>query len=396
MIDKKFKKNENIILISVKAQNQSEENALNSLNELEEMVYICGGKVVKKIVQNLEKANFYHYLGSSKVEELKKYIDEYNCKVVVADDELSSLQLKTLRKILGIKVIGRTRMILEVFSEKSKNEEMKLLIEMIKLKYYLPLQSEEEKSSMMQQMIGFHEKVNDIDKKYKLEKENRKKSRIPSVAIVGYCNAGKTTLLNKLSGEDNLCIEDKLFKTMDPATKILKLPNRGETFFCDTVGFIRKLPYNLIKLLHIFLSEIDTADVIIHIIDISCKDFEEKQEVVDNILDLMKIDKNKVIQVYNKIDLIELDVIKDENSVYASIEKNINIDKIIDKTEKILRGNLEKLELIIPYDKSNLIPIINEYGEGIVQEHTKDGILLKGYIEKNNYNMIASYITNVF
>lgn len=390
MMRKTFTKGKNVILISIKTTKQREEDVLNSLEELESLVNICGGNVVKKLVQNLEKSNFYCYLSSSKLEELKKYIDELGCDIIVADDELTSLQLKTLRRLLGIKVIGRTRMILEVFSHRSKTKETKLLTEMLKLKYYLPLESEEKKEQIRQRMIVLHEQINEIEKRYKLSKENRKKLRIPTISIVGYTNSGKSSLFNEISKKESYT-DNKLFATIDPLSAIVKLPSGKEALLEDNVGFIRKLPYNLIKLVHSSLAEIEDSDVIIHVIDVSTEDYKEKKQVVDDTLDLMKIDRSKIIEVFNKCDLMKNESIEEE-VILVSIEQGINIEKIEDAIEVKLKQSLEKIEIKLPYNKSSLISIIYGYAESLVEEHKDDGIILKGYIYKSKYDIIQKYI----
>ncbi len=390
MMRKTFTKGKNVILISIKTTKQREEDVLNSLEELESLVNICGGNVVKKLVQNLEKSNFYCYLSSSKLEELKKYIDELGCDIIVADDELTSLQLKTLRRLLGIKVIGRTRMILEVFSHRSKTKETKLLTEMLKLKYYLPLESEEKKEQIRQRMIVLHEQINEIEKRYKLSKENRKKLRIPTISIVGYTNSGKSSLFNEISKKESYT-DNKLFATIDPLSEIVKLPSGKEALLEDNVGFIRKLPYNLIKLVHSSLAEIEDSDVIIHVIDVSTEDYKEKKQVVDDTLDLMKIDRSKIIEVFNKCDLMKNESIEEE-VILVSIEQGINIEKIEEAIEVKLKQSLEKIEIKLPYNKSSLISIIYGYAESLVEEHKDDGIILKGYIYKSKYDIIQKYI----
>ncbi|MGL4796829.1 MAG: HflX GTPase family protein, partial [Paraclostridium sp.] len=321
---------------------------------------------------------------------LKENIIELNGDIIVADDELTNLQLKTLRKMLGLKVIGRTRMILQVLYQRAQEEDTRLLIEMIRMKYYLPLVSEEEKDEIRQRMMVLHEHINRVDKIYKQEKENRIKLRLPTISIVGYTNAGKTSLMNLLC-EKEAYAENELMSTIDPLINNIKLPSGKDAIIADTIGFIRKLPYTLVKLIHLPLSEIEDADVIIHLIDISDENYKEKLHIVNDTLNLMKIDESKVIEVFNKCDLIDTQDI-DEDNIYISVKEKINIDYLLGQVEEVLKNRLKKFKIKVPHDKSNIISILYDYAEEISEEACSDGVILKGYIHKNKYNNIESYM----
>lgn len=388
---KTFIEGKNIILISVKTQNEKESDVLDSLDELESLVKICGGEVVDKVVQNLEKSNFYHYVSSSKVEELKSSIKSLNCEVIIADEELTSLQLKTLRKTFGIKVIGRTRMALQVLYQRAQEEDTKLLIEMIRMKYYLPLVDDEEKDKIRQRMMVLHEHINEFYKKIELEKENRRNKKIPTICIVGYTNSGKTSLINKLSSQEYY-VDGDLISTINPMMNKINLPSEKEAFIVDTIGFVGKLPYNLVKLVYSPLSHIEDADIIIHLIDISDKNYLKKQEIVNDTLDLMKIDKSRVIKVFNKCDVASEKAIKEnEDNLIISIKENLNIDCLLNKIDEILRNRLKKFKVKIPYDKMNIVSILYEYAENLTEKRDKDGIILNGYIDEDRYNSIKNY-----
>lgn len=389
MTRKSFIEGKNVILISIKTHKEKECDILESLEELENLVNICGGKVVNKIVQNLEKSNFYNYISSSKIEELKEQIESLGCDIIVADDELTSLQLKTLRKELGIKVIGRTRMALQVFSQNSKQEDTRLIVDTVRMKYYLPLETEDKKNEIRHKMMVLNERITEINKSYENEEEYINKYKLPTISIVGYTNSGKTTLFNKLC-EEEAYVSDKLISTMDPLVKKVKLTNDKHIIIEDTVGFIRKMPYNLVKLIYTQFSRIECADAIIHTIDMSDKSYKEKKQVVDDILDLLKIDKSKIIEVFNKSDIVDSSTLikhKDDNVV--SIKENINVDIILKKVESILEKEMKEFEVKIPYDKSSIIPMLYSYGANITKEITLDGIILKGSIKDKSYKLIC-------
>ncbi|HBH3615414.1 TPA: 50S ribosome-binding GTPase, partial [Clostridioides difficile] len=260
------------ILIAVKTQLEKDIDILNSIEELKELSRLCKIETVDCMIQRMEKINFYHYIGKGKIEELKEKINKLEIDIVVVDSELANVQIKNLGEELGIKVIDRTAIILDVFYQAAKTKETKLLFEIAKLRYRI-LRCNEDKKELLKEKLNYLQKeLNEIDKHYEILKENRRKSTIPVVAIVGYSNVGKSSILNILAHE-NIYVEDKLFATMDPTTRLVTLPSKGEVLFTDTVGFIRKLPNNLLNLFHISIAEIKNADVVIHAIDISAKDF---------------------------------------------------------------------------------------------------------------------------
>ncbi|MGL5749132.1 MAG: HflX GTPase family protein, partial [Paraclostridium sp.] len=239
--------NKRAILIAVKTQLEKDIDILNSLDELKELSRLCKIETVDCMIQRMEKINFSHYIGKGKIEELKEKIKELNADTIVVDTELSNVQIRNLEEVLEIKVIDRTEVILEVFYQSAKTKETKLLFEIAKLRYRI-LRCNDDKKELLKEKLNYLQKeLKEIDRHYEILKENRRKSTIPVVAIVGYSNVGKSSILNALANE-NIYVEDKLFATMDPTTRLVTLPSKGEVLFTDTVGFIRKLPNNLLNL----------------------------------------------------------------------------------------------------------------------------------------------------
>lgn len=378
------------ILIAVKTQLEKDIDILNSIEELKELSRLCKIETVDCMIQRMEKINFSHYIGKGKIEELKEKIKKLEIDIVVVDSELANVQIKNLGEELGIKVIDRTAIILDVFYQAAKTKETKLLFEIAKLRYRI-LRCNEDKKELLKEKLNYLQKeLNEIDKHYEILKENRRKSTIPVVAIVGYSNVGKSSILNILAHE-NIYVEDKLFATMDPTTRLVTLPSKGEVLFTDTVGFIRKLPNNLLNLFHISIAEIKNADVVIHAIDISAKDFNEKKQVVDDTLDYLGIDKSKIIQVFNKIDLV--DDINSENEEYIlmSIKENIGVDRLLIAVESMLRSRLENIELLIPYKNTDILATIYANGEDISEDYKEFGVYVKGYIKKEKLYLVKKY-----
>lgn len=382
--------NKRAILIAVKTQLEKDIDILNSLDELKELSRLCKIETVDCMIQRMEKINFSHYIGKGKIEELKEKIKELNADTIVVDTELSNVQIRNLEEVLEIKVIDRTEVILEVFYQSAKTKETKLLFEIAKLRYRI-LRCNDDKKELLKEKLNYLQKeLKEIDRHYEILKENRRKSTIPVVAIVGYSNVGKSSILNALANE-NIYVEDKLFATMDPTTRLVKLPSKGEVLFTDTVGFIRKLPNNLLNLFHISIDEIKDADVVIHVMDISDKDLDGKKLVVEDTLDYLGIDKNKIIDIFNKADLLEDTSTQNEETILISVKDNININKLLLKVESMLRSRLEEIELLIPYEDADILATIYTNGEDISEDYKEIGICVKGYIKKEKYYLIEKY-----
>lgn len=390
-MEKQILSNKKAILVSVKTQNEKDTDILSSIDELKELAGLCKIETLDYMIQRMEKINFIHYIGSGKIDELKVRIQELGIDIVVADSELSYIQIKNLEEALGVKVIDRTEVILEVFYQSAKTKDTKLLFEIAKLKYRISRGNEEKKELLKEKLNNLQRELKEIDKHHNLLKENRKKSNIPLVAIVGYSNAGKSSILNALANE-NIYVEDKLFATMDPTTRLVKLPFKGEALFTDTVGFIRKLPKNLFNLFHISIDEIKNADVVIHVMDISSKDVEKQRQVVNETLDYLKIDKNKIIEVFNKADIVDDIRYEYKKEILISVKNNINIDKLLIEVEHLLRSKLKKIELVVPYTDADVLSIIYKNGEDIEEEYKEDSIYVRGYIRKEKYYSIEQYL----
>ncbi len=378
------------ISIAVKTQLEKDIDILNSIEELKELSRLCQIETVDYMIQRMEKINFSHYIGKGKIEDLKEKIKTLAIDIVVVDSELTNVQIRNLEEELGIEVIDRTAIILDVFYQAAKTKETKLLFEIAKLRYRILRYNGDKKELLKEKLNYLQKELKEIDRHYETLKENRRKSTMPVVAIVGYSNVGKSSILNTLA-QENIYVEDKLFATMDPTTRLVTVPSKGEVLFTDTVGFIRKLPNNLLNLFHISIAEIKNADVVIHVIDISAKDFDEKKLVVDNTLDYLGVDKNKIIEVFNKSDLVEDISIQDKESILMSAKDNINMDRLLIKVESMLKRRLEPIELLIPYEATEILSIIYANGEDIIEDYKEFGVYIKGYIKKEKLYLVKKY-----
>ena len=394
---------EKIILVAVATGN--EDDAMESLDELEELVNTAGAVVVGRVIQNLDHINNTTYVGSGKVQEIKDLIWETEADAIVCDDELSPAQYKNLEDELDVKVMDRTLIILDVFAGRAKSAEGKIQVELAQLRYRstrligmrnLSRQGggigtrgpgekklEVDRRLIRNRISQLKEKVRNMESHRQVTRAKRQDNPVPVVAIVGYTNAGKSTLLNTLTAA-NVLEEDKLFATLDPTTRNYKLPNGQEVLLTDTVGFIRKLPHHLIDAFRSTLEEAKYSDIIIHVVDCSNPSMDKNVHAVYETLKNLEVKDKIIITVFNKIDKVEeKPVLRDFNADYtvsAAIKKNIGLNEINDAIEVALKSMRVMVEKVYDYSEAGKIGIIRKYGQVLSEEYKEDGIHLKAYV----------------
>ncbi len=398
---------ERVILVAVCTKDEAE--TFKSLDELEELVETAGAVCVGKLVQNRDRVESGTYLGKGKIEELKEYANTLEATGIVCDDELSPAQLKNLEEALDIKVMDRTLVILDIFAARALTKEGKIQVELAQLKYrsarLVGLRSSlsrlgggigtrgpgEKKLEIDRRLISdriaeLKRDIQDMEKHRELSRNKRNENTIPVVSIVGYTNAGKSTLLNKLT-DAAVLEEDKLFATLDPTTRNYKLPSGQEILLTDTVGFIRKLPHHLIDAFRSTLEEAKYADIIIHVLDASNPHALRHLDVVYETLDQLKVGEKDIITLLNKQDKILDDssniIIKDERAKYilkTSIKPGDGITNLIDAIEEILKERSVYIEKVYAYNEAGKIQIIRKYGQLISEEYVAQGILVKANV----------------
>lgn len=404
-------KEEKFILVAVSTSNEKETKS--SLDELEELVYTAGAKSVGRLVQNRERIHAVTYLGKGKLEELKEMLLYMEADGVLCDDELSPAQLRNLERILDTKIVDRTMLILDIFAKRASTGEGKIQVELAQLKYaavrLVGLRSSlsrlgggigtrgpgEKKIELDRRLIHnrisvLKEELREVKKQRDIRRKARKDNFV--IAIVGYTNAGKSTFLNKLTGADVLA-EDKLFATLDPTTRKLKLPSGNEVLLTDTVGFIRKLPHHLIEAFKSTLEEAKYADLIVHMIDASNPEADTQMLIVYNTLRELGIEDKEVVSLYNKIDVMPEDTIlpRDfhaEHTLKISARTGEGLEEFKELVDKILRQQRIYLEKLIPYKDSAKLALIRKHGELELEDYREDGIHIKAMVPTNIYDLL--------
>ncbi len=410
-------KQERFILVSAQKKQYDEKNAWESLEELEELVETAGGVVIDKILQRVDHIHAALYIGTGKAEEIKELAALNDATGLVFDDELSPVQMRNLSEIIHVKILDRTMIILDIFASRALSREGKIQVEMAQLKYqYSRLTGfgemlsrqgggigskgpgekklELDKRHIKTRMEILKAELSEVEKHRHLIRSRREKNNTPIVAIVGYTNAGKSTLLNQLSGS-NVYVKNQLFATLDPTTRAVTLPSGSEILLTDTVGFIRKLPHHLIKAFYSTLEEAKYADIILHVMDVSSAHIATHQKVVYETLEKLDIKDIPIIAVYNKIDKPCEIYPKDETAgvqIEISAKHNMNCDKLLNLIEDIIYENMIPFKIMVPYNQHDIVTFCHNHGERIEEDYLDDAISLEGYLPKDKFYKIESYI----
>ena len=403
---------ERMILVGVSLEGQAE--AYASLRELEELAETAGAEVVSKILQNREGIHPATYVGKGKLEELRGILYHLDADGIICDDELTPAQMKNLEEELSCKIVDRTLLILDIFAARARTSEGKLQVEMAQLKYrqarLVGLRSSlsrlgggigtrgpgEKKLEMDRRLISsriaaLRRELEEVQQHRDVLRESRKRGNFRTAAIVGYTNAGKSTLLNVLTGSEVL-EEDALFATLDPTTRLLELPRGGEILLTDTVGFIRKLPHHLIEAFKSTLEEAVLADVIVHVVDASNEQMEQQMYVVYETLRELGAEGKPVVTLFNKQDKLQEErVCKDLKADYSlriSAKTGLGLEKFRETLEEILLAAQIYIERVYSYTEAGKIALIRQKGQLISEEYLPEGIQVKAYVPREIYGNV--------
>lgn len=401
---------ERVILVGV--QMREDDDTESSLCELEDLASTAGAVTVAKVIQNRESIHPGTYVGKGKVDEIRQLIAIYDATGVICDDELSPAQYNNLEQELGCKVMDRTLLILDIFAGRATSSEGKIQVELAQLRYRAARLTGlgnslsrlgggigtrgpgEKKLEMDRRLIKtrisqLKAELADVKKHRELIRGQRKNGRLKVAAIVGYTNAGKSTLLNTLTGAGVL-EEDKLFATLDPTTRVLDLQGQQQVLLTDTVGFIRKLPHHLIEAFRSTLEEAKYADILVHVVDASNPWMEEQMYVVYETLKELGVSDKKVITLFNKQDKIENpEHLRDFKADYVqniSAKTGEGLEAFKKILEEIILDGQIYIERVFPYAQAGKIQTIRSYGQLIAEEYTDQGIEVKAYVPMEIYH----------
>lgn len=403
---------EKVILVGVCLNEK--DNIEESLDELKELVKTADATVVGRLVQNREAFHSATYIGKGKIEELKELALETGATGIVCDDELSPAQIRNLEEALDLKIMDRTLVILDIFSKRALTKEGMIQVELAQLKYrssrLVGLRSSlsrlgggigskgpgEKKLELDRRLIRnriaqLSKELEEVKMHREVQRKQRSKNLIPVVCIVGYTNAGKSTLLNRLT-QAGVLEEDQLFATLDPTTRKLELESGQEIMLTDTVGFIRKLPHHLVDAFRSTLEEAKYSDLILHVVDMSNPQMDQQMEAVYETLDRLDIRDKTIITVFNKQDKVEkLQIIKDakaDRTVRISAKKEEGFEELLQTIEEILQSRKQLIEKVYPYDQGSTLQIIRKYGQILEEEYLPEGTRIKAYIPKEWVNRV--------
>ncbi len=406
------RKKEKVILVAAALDDL--EKAEQSLDELGELVKTAGAEVAGQMIQLRDAVHPGTYIGSGKLDELKWLVWEKEADGIVCDDELSPSQINNLEEVLDCKIMDRTLVILDIFAARASTKEGKIQVELAQLKYRQSRLTGlgkslsrlgggigtrgpgEKKLEMDRRLIKsriaqLNRELADVRRHREVTREQRSRNHMPVCALVGYTNAGKSTLLNTLTGASVL-EEDKLFATLDPTTRVLNLPGGQKILLTDTVGFISKLPHNLIEAFRSTLEEAKYADVILHVADMSNPQMDEQMYVTYEILEELGVLNKTVITVFNKCDKAGEDLLirdfKSDARVVVSAKTGQGLDTLKEILEDWIREQRMEIKRLYPYAEAGKIQLIRAYGEVTKEEYQAEGIYIEGFVPRELYGKV--------
>lgn len=390
-------------VIGIRSERRLQEQARLSAEELKALVEAAGAEVVDEIFCNTSVIHPKTYIGTGKVEEIKERLEESRVSIAVLDVSLTPSQQRNLENNWNIQVIDRTGIILDIFAKRAASREGRLQVELALLEYRLPrltrmwthlsrlgagigtrgpgeTQLEVDRRRIRTRILKLKEELKQIEKRRELQRENRRRTGVNTVALVGYTNAGKSTLLNLLTLAD-VSVKDQLFETLDSTIRQLILPDNQPLYLVDTVGFISRLPHQLIAAFHATLEEVVQADLLLHVINSASPQRDEQIRDVETVLKQLGVEQTPIIRVYNKIDLLDEwevgDITRLQDSVAISAQKKLGIDLLLRKLMDFLMSQEKKVEMLIPYSQGSIIAVIRDKSRILSEIFEPEGVRLQ-------------------
>ena len=398
-----------------------------SMDELQELVKAAEGVVVSRVIQKREKINSAYFICKGKAFEIKNYCDELDIATVVFNDELTGAQIRNLETTINRKIVDRTNLILDIFASRARSNEGKLQVKLAQLKYRLPRligfrdylsrtgggigtrgpgeqKLETDRRHILREIDNIEEQLKEVEKNRSVKRKKREDSSLPIVSLVGYTNAGKSTLLNKLiefkdekEEKKYVYVEDMLFATLDTSLRRSRLPNGQAFLISDTVGFVSKLPTRLIEAFKGTLEEVNYSDLLIHVVDASSKDLDIQLNTTMEILKDLEVLDKPIITVFNKMDKVDIsNLIYDnklvDNKIFVSARYDIGLDKLMKLIEELLPQKYKEVTLKIPFDEQGLVNYFMNNYEVKNIDYVEEGTLLEFAINQIDYEKYKTYM----
>ena len=396
-------------------------SAEDSLEELKQLADTAGAEVVARFLQKRPKPDPAFFIGRGKVQELALYVQQENVDLCIFDDELSPAQQRNIEQAMGVRVLDRTALILDIFAQRAHTNEGKLQVELAQLQYTLPrimgkglslsrlgggigtrgpgeTKLEVDRRRIRDRIAYIKGCISKVKNVRTLQRSGRAKASVPTVSLVGYTNAGKSTLLNTLTNSD-IYAQDQLFATLDPTTRQLELPNKQQAILTDTVGFIQRLPHQLVAAFQSTLEEVVEADVLLHVIDVSHELYKEQANAVYHVLEELGAKDKTIITVYNKIDKLPEGsalaerLAREENSICISAKARLNLDGLLALIAENLKLKSVEESFLVPYSDSAAVSRLHEAGTVLEQEYLAEGTLLKVRMEAEQVREFEKYLS---
>lgn len=417
---------ERVLIVGIELPNDTIDIE-TSMDELQELVKAASGIVVSRVIQKKERINSAYFIGKGKAMEIENYCDELDISTVVFNDELTGAQLRNLESIINQKIVDRTNLILDIFASRANSNEGKLQVKLAQLKYRLPRlvgfsdylsrtgggigtrgpgeqKLETDRRHILREIDNIEGQLKEVEKNRSIKRKKREDSSLPIVALVGYTNAGKSTLLNKLIEFNDetmerkpVFVKDMLFATLDTSLRRSKLPNGQAFLITDTVGFVSKLPTRLVEAFKGTLEELKYADLLIHVVDSSNKDLDIQLNTTMDILKDLNLLGKPIITVFNKMDRVDMsNLLFDnrfvENKIFISAKNDINLDKLMSLIEVLLPQQFRDVTLKIPFDKQNLVNYFMDNYDVKIINYLDDGTVLEFVINQIDYEKYKTFI----
>ena len=385
-----------------------------TLDELEALLQTAGGECAGKILQNRHTPDPHSFIGEGKAEEVRALVEETGADMVIFDNALSPSQIRALEELTGVKVLDRSALILDIFAQRAKTREGKLQVELAQYQYYLPrltiwneemgrlgggigtrgpgeTQLETDKRHIRARITKLKSELAEVRKVRAVQRERREKNAVPVVALVGYTNAGKSTLLNSLTGA-GIPANNRLFDTLDTTTRQLTVSDTCQVLLSDTVGFIAKLPHNLIEAFKATLEELEYADLLVHVIDAQDPEREAHIEVVNRLIAQLAGENVPVIECYNKCDAPHEEVTKGENRVCVSAKTGDGVGELLTTIERLLGKRLHRVRLLLPYAMGGMVDTLHTQAKVLSISYEADGIAVAAVLDAALYGKLRQYI----